>query len=297
PLGLTSPVRAKQVLINSYYGPNRNPNNNSSNGSTSHLQHVKRHSMPTINLENIIDQSSIQSSTMQQPLLQSKPINIVAQQNANYNYEQQQQELFKQQNNAATINNSQHRQHIQHHRSMPLLNADLTITPESKPPGYSSIFQRNPNYSTATSTSPPSSGQNISGSYGSRSFSLPPVINNFANLKKSSNSTIQYRQPSLYSASTTIPIHSPDDHFNRTPPLLHQHNNGSHKLHNSGNNSLFVSSNPPTPVDLPMVPTVHPSTSQYHSLVGNNGNISNSNNGRNSKSLIRELAIRPVIIS
>ncbi|CAG8720211.1 2966_t:CDS:1, partial [Ambispora leptoticha] len=37
-------------LINSYYGPNRNPNN-SSNGSTSLLQHVKRHSMPTINLE------------------------------------------------------------------------------------------------------------------------------------------------------------------------------------------------------------------------------------------------------
>ncbi|CAG8505868.1 11236_t:CDS:2, partial [Ambispora leptoticha] len=176
-------------------------------------------------------QSSIQSSTMQQPLLQFKPINIVAQQNANYNSE----ESFLQQNNSATINNSQ-----QHLQSMPLLNADLLITPNSKP-----------------------SGQGITGSYNLRSFSFPPygVINNFANLRKTSNSTTQYRQP--------------------TPPLFHQRSNGSHKFHNLGNNSLYVNSNPPTPVDLPMVPTVHPSTSQYHSLIGNNRNCSNSIIGPN----------------
>ncbi|CAG8602397.1 11302_t:CDS:2 [Ambispora leptoticha] len=38
-------MRAKQAL-------NRNP----SNGSTFHLQHVERHSMPTINFKNIIDE-------------------------------------------------------------------------------------------------------------------------------------------------------------------------------------------------------------------------------------------------
>ncbi|CAG8585838.1 896_t:CDS:2 [Ambispora leptoticha] len=225
--------------------------------------------MPTINLKNIIDemhqhqsqpprhqqspspsnlnpigyhlpQSSIQSSTMQQPLLQFKPINIVAQQNANYNYEQQQEELFMQQNNSATINNYQ-----QHLQSMPLLNADLLITPKSKPPVILRFFKETQIIRR----------QEISGSYGSRSFSFPPhgVDNNFANLKKTSNSTTQYRQLSLYSTSTTIPMHSLNDHLNRTPPF-----------------------NPPTPVDLPMVPTVHPSTSQYHSLVGNNGNSSNS---------------------
>ncbi|CAG8705509.1 4154_t:CDS:2, partial [Ambispora leptoticha] len=78
----------------------------------------------------------------------------------------------------AAQNNSQ-----QHLQSMSLLNADLLITPKSKPPE-----------------------QEISRSYGSRSFSCPPygVINNFANLKKTSNST---SQPSLYSTSTTIPMH------------------------------------------------------------------------------------------
>ncbi|CAG8634014.1 10642_t:CDS:1 [Ambispora gerdemannii] len=226
-------------------------------------------------------QSSIQNSTMKQPLFPSKPMNIVAQQNSNvstmmnsnYKYEQQQQELFRQQTNAAAINASQQRrQHVQqltHHRSMPLLNSDVTVIPESKPLSYSSIFQRTP---------PLSSRQNISGSYGSKPFSFlsQGATNNLTNLKKASNSTTQYRQPSLYSASTTFQTQSPEP-FNRTPPLLQQHS-GSLKLNqNSGNSSWFVSSNPPTPVDLPMVP----STSQYHSLIGSNGNSSNSNIGTN----------------
>ncbi|CAG8534943.1 27022_t:CDS:2, partial [Racocetra persica] len=290
--GQSSPSPAQLALRNSYYGSLRD-----SGGSF----HVKRHSMPTMNLQNIIDQVPHQQAN------QLKPWNVNSlayHPNTKLDAQQFKQSNSSSYHNVATssqvtgsqidtntygpygnINNQRGEPHSRiNHQTSTIQYPNVN---DSATDAYSGFTKQQDQQKVAESI--PSANQQDPSHTLAHHRSMPQLIRStfpppigYANLASQTSDGLIVGKPTVQSSDNIPPtnnqIQSPEQYYS-TPPLMYQKELGSRatqpKIGSISTLNIGVSSNPPTPVDIPFNPMIQPTTS-FRPVIGNS--LANSNN-------------------
>ncbi|CAG8641678.1 8468_t:CDS:2 [Acaulospora morrowiae] len=312
--GRNSSSPAFQALHNSFFNPLRNSEN--ANGEVGPFNHTKRHSMPAMNLQNIIDQTPLQQTSQFKPVnsnphayhlatvkMEANQINPSSVNTSYHNNSASRVDVIGQFDNSDVYGSYGNVGVSDQRGEQPHVNFPVPIVGNLD--NVNSIAHHKPLtqlFNTKTiATHYPNVNENVTDNL--HSFIKPQQQKVTTEVHENEQQLTHRRSMpqlvrSAYTSSlgyagmmsqaedgynsTAIQsgvahIHSPEQHHSTPPLMYHQKDLGSraaqHKVGSLAPFSMGVSSNPPTPVDLPSNLMIQP----YRSIIG-----SNYNNAHNS---------------